>query len=310
MGTARVTSVNISEEKGTVKKPVPEMQVDENGVVGDAHAGAWHRQVSVLSSEIIRDFEKEMGREIKPGEFAENLTTEGIDLHDVAVLDCLTVGGTKLQVTQIGKECHGATCAIFREVGKCVMPHEGIFCRVVSGGKITAGDPMELSARPFCVRVITMSDRAHSGEYEDRSGPKIVEILEEFFKDKRWHLEVSAAVLPDDAEQLRDAVTQAQEDAVDVLITTGGTGVGPRDITPDVVLGMIDKEIPGIMENIRIRFGSEKPGALLSRGVAGVMGQTQVYTLPGSVKAVTEYMGEILKTLEHLVRMLHAIDTH
>ena len=104
--------------------------------------------------------------------------------------------------------------------------------------------------------------------------------------------------------------TRSDDEIFDVVITTGGTGIGPRDITIETVRPLLDKEIPGIMEMIRIKYGQEKPNALLSRGIAGVMGQTLVYTLPGSVKAVDEYMTEILKTLQHLIYMLHGVDVH
>ncbi|MFC1499318.1 MOSC domain-containing protein, partial [Verrucomicrobiota bacterium] len=140
----KVVSVNISEEKGTSKHSVPEIVMDERGVKDDAHAGAWHRQVSLLSAEIVKDFESEMGRSIKPGEFAENLMTTGLDLRTVSILDRLIIGQVELEVTQIGKECHGDNCAIFREAGKCVMPKEGIFCRVIKGGAVKPGDNMSL----------------------------------------------------------------------------------------------------------------------------------------------------------------------
>ena len=124
----KVISVNISEEKGTIKHSVPEMQIDKNGVVNDAHSGPWHRQVSLLSQEDIDCFSKEMSREIKQGEFAENITVSGINLGNAAVLDKFRIGQVELEVTQIGKECHGDSCAIYREVGKCVMPKKGLFC--------------------------------------------------------------------------------------------------------------------------------------------------------------------------------------
>ena len=95
-----------------------------------------------------------------------------------------------------------------------------------------------------------------------------------------------------------------------MIFTTGGTGIGPRDFTPEVVKTVMDKEIPGIMELIRIKYGQEKPNALLSRGVAGVMGNSLIYSLPGSVKAVNEYMSEITKTLQHLIFMLFGLDVH
>lgn len=98
--------------------------------------------------------------------------------------------------------------------------------------------------------------------------------------------------------------------SAEMIFTTGGTGIGPRDITVETVRPMLDKEIPGIMEYIRIRYGADKPNALLSRGVAGIAGNALVYTLPGSLKAVDEYMTEILKTLKHTVLMKYGLDVH
>jgi len=306
-----VVSVNVSTEKGTVKHPVVgEIQVAEQGVVGDAHAGTWHRQVSMLSEEIIKEFEPEAGREIKPGEFAENIITRGVELRKVAVLDRFLISRVELEVTQIGKECHGDKCAIYRETGKCVMPKEGVFCRVVRGGRIKAGDEIRFQARSLRFKIITMSDRASHGDYEDRSGPCVRALLEDFLHGTRWHPEIETMILPDETRRLKTELKAARDAGVDVIFTTGGTGVGPRDITPDVVASLADKTIPGIMEQIRVKFGQENPNALLSRGIAAILGQTLVYTLPGSVKAVEEYMGEIVKTMEHLIFMLHGLDVH
>lgn len=166
------------------------------------------------------------------------------------------------------------------------------------------------NSRQLKIQVITLSDRASKGIYDDLSGPEIVQFLSEYFTEKNWQFKIDALIIPDDAKRLEEELLQAKNNKTDILITTGGTGIGPRDFTPEVVNKVLDKEIPGIMENIRIKFGQKVPNALLSRGVAGVMGETQVYSLPGSVKAVREYMGEILKTLEHLIYMLHGIDTH
>lgn len=308
--SGKVVSVNVSLEKGTIKLPVEEIFVDDRGIVDDAHAGPWHRQVSLLAKEDIDKFSSEMGRSISFGEFAENITVEGVELGKVCVLDTIRIGEVELEVSQIGKKCHGDGCAIFREIGKCVMPNQGIFCRVVTGGKIVAGDAVEVEARAFRVLVVTLSDRAFSGEYSDRSGPKVCGLLEEYFSDKRWHLEVDGNILPDDAKMLGKELAGAVADEVDVVFTLGGTGVGPRDITPEVVERFCDKLVPGIMENIRIKFGQDKPSALLSRSVAGVTGRTQIYALPGSVRAAEEYVGEILKTLEHTVYMIHGLDVH
>lgn len=128
---ARVVSVNISEKKGTLKKPVPEIELKlRHGIVGDAHAGDWHRQISLLAEESIDTMRPRSPIALDPGVFAENINTEGIDLKHLPVGTRLRIGETEVEVTQIGKECHN-DCAIKKAVGKCVMPTEGIFAVVV-----------------------------------------------------------------------------------------------------------------------------------------------------------------------------------
>ncbi len=306
----KVVSVNISKKKGTIKKPVGEIELTELGVKNDAHAGNWHRQVSLLGKESVDKFEKEAKRSIEFGEFAENITTEGLILYETSPLDKLIIGNIELEITQIGKKCHGASCAIFQEVGNCVMPKEGIFARVMKNGIVKSGDTIEYIQKVYKVHVITLSDRAFKGEYDDRSGPRIIELVEDFFEKNNNPVEIEHTIIPDDPDALRVLLERAEEGKIDVVFTTGGTGVGPRDYTPEVVKELLDKEIPGVMEAIRLKYGVEKPNALLSRGVAGLMGETFVYTLPGSLKAVNEYMEEIFKTLKHLIYMLHGLDAH
>ncbi len=161
----------------------------------------------------------------------------------------------------------------------------------------------------FNILIITLSDRASKGEYEDLSGPKVKEIVSGYFSSLGWEFSVSSTLIPDNAEKLSDILKSAANQ-YNIVITTGGTGIGPRDITVDTVKPLLDKEIPGIMEFIRMKYGSEKPNALLSRGVAGLMGIALIYTLPGSVRAVEEYLTEILKTLKHTVYMQYGIDKH
>lgn len=161
----------------------------------------------------------------------------------------------------------------------------------------------------YNILVITLSDRAFRGEYEDLSGPRVKQMLDEFAGIREWNVRTEMKLLPDDPEMLRDIVTEASR-SYDLIFTTGGTGIGPRDITVDVVKPLLVKELPGIMEFIRIKYAFEKPNALLSRAVAGVAGRSLIYTLPGSVRAVEEYMTEILRTLEHTLFMLKGIDTH
>jgi molybdopterin adenylyltransferase len=305
-----VISLNVSREKGTAKSPVPEVVVDEFGIVGDAHAGRWHRQVSLLAQEDIDRFALQVGRPIEPGEFGENITFRGSPQYRFSPLDRVRFGLVELEVAQIGKECHGSQCAIFQQIGKCVMPAEGLFARVLRGGTIEKGDVGECLPRPLRCRIITLSDRAAAGSYADRSGPRIREMLDAHFAERRWHYACEATILPDDSQRLRREIISARESGVDVLITAGGTGVGPRDIAPDTIVPLCDKLIPGIVEHIRAKFGRANPRARLSRSVAGTMGTMQIYALPGSVRAAEEYVPEILETLEHLIYMLHGIDVH
>lgn len=161
----------------------------------------------------------------------------------------------------------------------------------------------------FEVLIITLSDRAFKGEYQDLSGPRIREKLSEFFTAQKWKSDIRTALIPDDAGTLQKMIGEACE-TVNIIFTTGGTGIGPRDNTIEAVKPLLSKEIPGIMEFIRIKYGADKPNALLSRGVAGIAGKSLIYTLPGSVRAVDEYMTEILKTLKHTVLMQYGIDSH
>ena len=161
----------------------------------------------------------------------------------------------------------------------------------------------------YKVLIITLSDRASTGEYEDLSGPRVRERLEEFFSSSGLKCQTELQLIPDDSEKLH-RILSGGSGKYDLIVTTGGTGIGPRDITVDTVRPLLDKEIPGIMEYIRVKYGAEKPGAPLSRGVAGILGKSLVYTLPGSVRAVDEYLDVIVKTLLHTFYMQHGIDMH
>ena len=140
--TGRVLSVQISERRGERKRPVPEIRlVPRHGIVGDAHAGDWHRQISLLAQESVDAMEAPVP--LDPGIFAENVRTEGIRLRELPVGTRLRIGGAEIRATQIGKECHSA-CGIRRIVGRCAMPTEGIFAEVVRGGTVRPGDPVEV----------------------------------------------------------------------------------------------------------------------------------------------------------------------
>jgi MOSC domain-containing protein YiiM len=142
--TGRVVSVNISSKKGERKKPVREVELRiEYGILDDAHASSeWHRQVSLLALESIMKMQ-ELGLDVSPGDFAENITTEGIVLPELPVGTRIAISDAEIEISQIGKECHDR-CAIYYQAGDCVMPKEGVFARVIKGGRIREGDTINV----------------------------------------------------------------------------------------------------------------------------------------------------------------------
>lgn len=141
---AKIVSINLSREKGTIKTPVDSALLLENfGMENDAHAGKWHRQLSLLAQESYDEMKEYTGEELSFGTFAENITTSGIELHTLPVGTVLKLGECICEVTQIGKKCHHG-CEIYKKVGKCVMPLKGIFARILKGGMVRTGDAVEI----------------------------------------------------------------------------------------------------------------------------------------------------------------------
>ena len=296
--TGKVITVCVSERKGTCKKEAPYVKLLPNhGIIGDAHAGNWHRQVSMLALEKIKEF-WERGAEVDYGAFGENIITEGIDLSSLPVGTRFRIGDALLELTQIGKECH-THCAIYHQVGDCIMPREGIFTEVLEGGEVKAGDEIEIIEadpnRPFTAAWITLSDKAAAGEREDKSGPLTGDILAE-----NGYKVAEGVLIPDDSEQLkRHLIRLADQRQINVIFTTGGTGLSPRDVTPEATAEVCDRMTPGIAEAIRAYSMTKTPKAMLSRGTAGMRGKTLIINLPGSPKAVRECLEYILGPLEH-----------
>ncbi len=306
----KIISLNISDKKGVIKTPVKSFELNDNGIIGDAHAGKWHRQVSLLGGESIEKFSSELGRPIEPGEFAENITLQGFDSTKVGVLDRFTCGEVILELTQIGKKCHGTNCVIYREVGNCVMPKEGVFCRVLQRGQLHAGSELLLQPKVFKILVITLSDRCFAGISKDASGPLVAKKIQSLMETKgRKHI-IDAQILPDEPDMISEKLLEAFKNEYDIIITTGSTGIGPRDIAPEAIQPLLDKEIPGIMDMVRLKYGMEKSNALISRAIAGTKNKTLIFAIPGSPKAVDEYMDEINKIIFHCFNMLYAIDNH
>lgn len=301
---ASVVAVCISERKGTQKHQVPEIQLKiDHGIVGDAHAGNWHRQVSLLGLEKIEAF-RAKGADVDFGAFGENLIIEGFDFRNLPVGTRFAIGDALLEMTQIGKECH-SHCAIFHMVGDCIMPREGVFAKVIRGGQIKAGDEVtEIKPdpnRPFTAAWITLSDKGSQGLREDESGPLIGKILEENGYDV-----VETILIPDEEDILKKELTRlADQRQVNLVMTTGGTGFAPRDITPEATAAVCERMTPGISEAIRAYSMTKTPRAMLSRAVSGIRGKTLIINLPGSPKAVRESMEFIMSSLQHGLEILN-----
>ena len=231
---------------------------------GDAHAGHWHRQVSLLSYDKVEEFNKR-GADVKDGAFGENLVVEGLDFRSLPVGTRLYAGDVVLEMTQIGKECH-SHCAIYKRMGECIMPREGVFAEVLQEGVIRPGDVMRAvlpdAARPFRAAVITLSDKGARGEREDASGPAAAEMLRE-----AGYEVVETLLLPDEPAKLKTQLIRlADGRQVDLILTSGGTGFSLRDQTPEATLAVADRNAPGIAEAIRAKSLAVTDRAMLSRG--------------------------------------------
>ena len=208
------------------------------------------------------------------------------------------IGNAMLRITQIGKECHDH-CAIYYSVGRCVMPESGYFCEVISSGTISTGDIVTAEyvkeTIPMRACIITLADRAFDGDYEDRSGP----VIEEKLKDNGYDI-VERLVLPDDYDSLSQNLTRLCDQRFpDLIVTTGGTGFSPRDITPEATLSVADRNVPGISEAIRAESMKVTKNAMLSRAVSVIRKKTLIVNLPGSPKACLECMDIFLDVIPH-----------
>lgn len=293
-----IKAICISEARGTEKHPVGSAVLKEGfGIEGDAHAGNWHRQVSLLSYDKVQEFNGRGGA-VKEGDFGENILVEGMDFKTMPVGTRLSCGQVLLEITQIGKECH-SHCAIYKRVGECIMPREGVFAKVLRGGPIKTGDEMRAEApdpgRPFTAAVITVSDKGARGERVDESGPAAKELL-----CQAGYEVLETLVIPDEPEQLkRQLIRLSDQRQVGLIVTSGGTGFSMRDQTPEATLAVADRNAPGIAEAIRAGSASVTERAMLGRGVSVLRKETLIVNLPGSPKAVRESLALVLPALGH-----------
>ena len=287
----KVIAICTSPARGTQKQPVPAARFTVDwGVVGDAHGGNWHRQVSLLSADKIEAFNAR-GADVKPGAFGENLVVEGIDFRSLPVGTLLRCGGVLLEMTQIGKECH-SHCEIYKKMGDCIMPREGVFARMTLEPRT--------APRPWQAAIITLSDKGARGERVDESGPAIAKRLQE-----AGYEVVEQLLLADEAAPLRTQLIRlADQRQLDLILTTGGTGFSPRDITPEATLAVADRTAPGIAEAMRAASLAITPRAMLSRAASAIRGKTLIINLPGSPKACMECMDVFMDTIPHAMGLL------
>lgn len=293
----------VSKKRGTKKVEVAEAMLVENyGIEGDAHAGNWHRQVSLLSLEKIEAF-REKGAQVSFGDFGENLIIDGFDFRSLPVGTIFTIGDAVLKMTQIGKECH-THCQIYQTMGECIMPREGVFAVVLKGGQIRNGDTVEMVPVPFdaplTAAVITLSDKGSKGEREDKSGPVIVKMLEE-----AGYEIIESNILPDEQKLLENELIRLSDQRqVNLILTTGGTGFSERDRTPEATMTVATRLAPGIAEAIRAGSMKITKRAMLSRETSVIRNKTLIVNLPGSPKAVAESLELVIDQLDHGIKIL------
>ncbi len=301
--TGVVKAICISDVRGIEKRAIEEGHfLVDFGIEGDAHGGNWHRQVSLLSYDKVKAF-NEKGADVGDGAFGENLVVEGLDFRSLPVGTKLYAGTVELVMTQIGKECH-SHCAIYKRMGECIMPREGVFAKVLKEGIIRPGDEMCVKLpdenRPLTAAVITLSDKGARGERKDESGPVAKEMLEQ-----AGYEVVETLLIADEPALLKTQLMRlADGRQVDLILTSGGTGFSLRDQTPEATMAVADRNAPGIAEAIRYRSLQVTDRAMLSRGASVIRKKTLIVNLPGSPKAVKESLGFILDSLEHGIKIL------
>ena len=296
-----IDAICLSTQKGMRKTPLASAELVENsGLAGDAHAGPWHRQVSILASENTAAVRQAGLPELKAGDFAENLLISGLPLHELGLGSRIRMGAqAELSITQIGKTCHHP-CIIQKQTGDCIMPRLGLFARVTRGGPIATGDAATVTEcvprNAFQAVVLTISDRCSRNEAIDTAGPAVAGLL-----SRELHAHVyTVEIIPDDPAQIATRLKHyCDGHSIDLVLTVGGTGFSPRDVTPEAVASVLERPTPGLDEAMRRASAAKTARAMLSRGISGIRGATLIISLPGSERGACENLEVVLPVLEH-----------
>jgi len=304
--SGKIEAICISEKKGVRKTPLAVATFAGNhGIEGDAHAGAWHRQVSLLDARDVAIMRDKGLPDLKAGDFAENIVVSGVELSALGLGSRLRLGGdVELSVTQIGKKCHNR-CAIYARTGDCIMPRRGLFTRVTKGGAARVADPLcvleTVTRETFQCVVLTASDRCSRGETRDTAGPAVADILRQNLDAHIY----TAEILPDECPQIAERLRHYSDGhSIDLVVVVGGTGFSPRDVTPEAARDVIERFTPGLDEAMRQASFQKTPHAMLSRAISGIRGSTLILTLPGSERGAVENLESVLPALGHGLRKL------
>jgi molybdopterin adenylyltransferase len=304
---ARVISVNTSAERKARKVPRESvMLLKGHGIEGDAHAGEGRRQVSILSDGSMGKM-RARGIDTSPGCCGENIDAgECRELYTMLPGVSFRIGDSaRVRITEVGKDNSDGHAD--NVIQGNIFPEEGIFAEVLEGGEVRPGDGMTaLRDGGYLAGVLTASDSACGGVYPDESGPAVMELLRRNgIRPARYYVE------PDDIEVLVSRMSAWCDDGfIDVLFTAGGTGLSPRDVTPEATRRICQREVPGIAELMRLSSSEVTRTAWLSRAYCGIRNRTLVINLPGSLKASVECAGFVLPVLGHALEILSGDLSH
>ena len=297
----KIKSIYLSAQKGELKKKVDKANLrKEYGIIGDAHAGAGDRQISLLAEESIA-WLRSRNEKVREDNLMENLRTSGIELNSLLSGTKLKVGkSVLLEITEIGKHINRPE-KVFAMPQGCLMPLYGVFAKVLKGGMIKEGDAFQIVAdTPITAGILIISDRSACGERPDKSGSLIKECL-----NKIKITPVRYKLIPDEEEYISLVLSRwADQRGVDLVVTSGGTGFFSRDVTPEATRRILDKEAGGLSEMMRTEGAKSTKRAYLSRGVAGIRKKTLIVNLPRNPQGVRESLEIISPILNHGIEVM------
>lgn len=302
-----LVSVNLGKIRGVPKHPIEEGILSPKwGLKGDAHGGDWDRQISLFPVETLSLVPRAIRESFEENSYSENLTIEGISPEKLCRGTILSIGGAEMKILEIGKKSFEPP-----ESGRpYIVSREGRFGRVLKGGMVKPGDIVKIleagSLEPDAPKValITLSDKGARGEREDVSGRFL-----SWYATRLGAKVLFSSIIPDEKQVIRETLMKGVDAKADLILTTGGTGLAPRDVTPEATLEVIDREVPGFAEAMRAESLKKTPHAMISRAVSGIAKRTLIINLPGSPKAVAECMEVIFPALRHAIDKLRGDST-